>query len=202
MSIMTKYMLTMMIFIGLHHEADPLDPSYGGNTYKDKSIDLSNVKNPKELHQPLYSVFSDNQQQYSLEKDTLRLEKKDLSAILRIFTPQSERYIEIKKKKIFVYGQQLNTNKFQNTPIFLGSIVNNEDNKNNSKKNYYDYVFTGDDYYYFFTDGKKVYAYINPKENQKPKVLDNVSPQNLKVNDYDTLQKLLNMLKTTAKEND
>ena len=184
------------------HEADPLDPSYGGNTYKDKSIDLSNVKNPKELHQPLYSVFSDNQQQYSLEKDTLRLEKKDLSAILRIFTPQSERYIEIKKKKIFVYGQQLNTNKFQNTPIFLGSIVNNEDNKNNSKKNYYDYVFTGDDYYYFFTDGKKVYAYINPGENQKPKVLDNVSPQNLKVNDYDTLQKLLNMLKTTAKEND
>ena len=57
-------------------------------------------------------------------------------------------------------------------------------------------------YYYFFTDGKKVYAYINPEKNQKPKVLDNISPQNLKVNDYDTLKKLLNMFKATAKEND
>ena len=59
-----------------------------------------------------------------------------------------------------------------------------------------------EDYYYFFTDGKKVYAYINPRENQKPKVLHNVSPRNLKANDYDTLKKLLNILLPTAKKND
>ena len=51
-----------------------------------------------------------------------------------------------------------------------------------------------EDYYYFFTDGKKVYAYINPGENQKPKVLDNVSPRNLKVNDFDTLLELRNIV--------
>ena len=45
-----------------------------------------------------------------------------------------------------------------------------------------------------------IYAYINPEENQKPIVLDNISPQNLKVNDYDTLKELQNICITTVKE--
>ena len=174
------------------------DPCDCDRLYKDKSIDLSIVKNPRELHRPLSSVFSDNQQQYSLEEDPLkenplRLEKKDPSAYPLLTTKD---HIEIKKKRIFIDGQQLNTDKFQDKPIFLGSIVDiiRGCDSYRSRTEIY--------YYYFFTDGKKVYAYISPRENQKPKVLDNVSPQNLKVNDYDTLQKLLNMFKTTAKEND
>ena len=172
----------------IRHETALPDPCDCDRLYKDKSIDLSIVKNPKELHQPLSSVFSDNQQQYSLKENPLRLEKKDPSAYPILTTKD---HIEIKKKRIFIYGQQLNTDEFQDTPIFLGSIV------------HIVYMsFPKIDYYYFFTDGKKVYAYINPRENQKPKVLDNVSPQNLKVNDYDTLQKLLDILVPPPKEND
>ena len=177
----------------IRHETAPPDPCYGDSLYKDKSIDLSNVKNPRELHRPLFSVFSDNQQQYSLKEDPLRLEKKDPYAYPRLTTKD---HIEIKEKQIFIDERQLDTDKFQDIPIFLGSIV--------------DIIHDCDtngplaeiDYFYFFTDGKKVYAYINPEKNQKPKVLDNIFPRNLKVNDYDTLKKLLNMFKTTAKEND
>ncbi|WP_198431394.1 hypothetical protein, partial [Snodgrassella alvi] len=105
-------------------------------------------------------------------------------------------HIEIKEKQIFIDGQQLNTDEFQDTPIFLGSIavIISQCNYRSSR----DIM----DYYYFFTDSKKVYAYINPKKNQKSKVLDNISPRNLKVNDYDTLKKLLNILVPPAKEND
>jgi len=185
----------------LQDEANPSDPSY-----RDRSIDISNVqnpgelhqisssgfflspsdfvKNPRELHRPLFSVFFDNQQQYSLKEDPLRLEKIAPHDYSRLTTTD---YIKIKEKQIFINERQLDTDKFQDIPIFLGSIV--------------DIIHDCDtngplaeiDYFYFFTDGKKVYAYINPEKNQKPKVLDNVSPQNLKINDYDTLKKLLNI---------
>ncbi|WP_294965396.1 hypothetical protein [uncultured Gilliamella sp.] len=52
------------------------------------------------------------------------------------------------------------------------------------------------DYYYFFTDGNKVYAYVNPSVKKTPQILNNISPQDLKADDYDTLQKLMNMLIT------
>ena len=182
----------------LQDEAAPSDPSY-----RDGSIDISNVKNPGELHRISFSEYFDNQQYYSLEENSRRLEKKEPSAYLKLLTTKDD--IEIREKRIFIDGQQLNTDKFQDAPIFLGSIVDiiipcyvtvggdiDEGIRSHSKE----------DYYYFFTDGKKVYAYINPGENQKPKVLHNVSPRNLKANDYDTLKKLLNILLPTAKKND
>ena len=184
----------------LQDEAAPSDPSY-----RDGSIDISNVKNPGELHKISSSEYFDNQQYYSLEENSRRLEKKEPSAYLKLLTAKD--HIEIREKRIFIDGQQLNTDQFQDAPIFLGSIVDiiipcyftvggdseeAEGIRSHSKE----------DYYYFFTDGKKVYAYINPGENQKPKVLHNVSPRNLKANDYDTLKKLLNILLPTAKKND
>ena len=181
----------------LQDEAAPSDPSY-----RDGSIDISNVKNPGELHKISSSEYFDNQQYYSLEENSRRLEKKEPSAYLKLLTTKD--HIEIREKRIFIDGQQLNTDKFQDAPIFLGSIVDIISPCVRIMHEYYhDETYDSkEDYYYFFTDGKKVYAYINPGENPKPKVLDNVSPQNLKVNDYDTLKKLLNMFKATAKEND
>ena len=181
----------------LQDEAAPSDPSY-----RDGSIDISNVKNPGELHKISFSEYFDNQQYYSLEENSRRLEKKEPSAYLKLLTTKDD--IEIREKRIFIDGQQLNTDKFQDAPIFLGSIVDIINPCVRIMHEYYhDETYDSkEDYYYFFTDGKKVYAYINPGENPNPKVLDNVSPQNLKVNDYDTLKKLLNMFKTTAKEND
>ena len=180
----------------LQDEAAPSDPSY-----RDGSIDISNVKNPGELHKISFSEYFDNQQYYSLEENSRRLEKKEPSAYLKLLTAKD--HIEIREKRIFIDGQQLNTDKFQDAPIFLGSIVDiiSPCRKIILPACGYEYR-SKQDYYYFFTDGKKVYAYINPGENPNPKVLDNVSPQNLKVNDYDTLKKLLNMFKATAKEND
>ena len=172
----------------IQDEANPSDPSY-----RDSSIDISNVQNPSKLHKIVSDVFFDSQQFYSFEENSRRLEKKDPPTYLQLLTTKD--YIEIREKQIFVDWHQLNTEKFQDTPIFLGSIV---DIVNPCSR----YINLRVNYYYFFTDGKKVYAYINPEKNQKPKVLDNISPQNLKVNDYDTLKKLLNMFKTTAKEND
>ena len=164
------------------HEADPSDPSY-----RDRSIDISNVKNPSELHAiSSDSEFFDNQQYYSLEKNSRRLEKKDPSVDPRLTTKD---HIKIKEKGIFIDGQQINTEKFQDTPIFLGSIVHITSPCNGYRRTDAEKVS-----YYFFTDGKKVYAYINPGKNQKPKVLNNVSPQNLKVNDYDTLKELRNIV--------
>ena len=162
-------------------------------------LDLSLVQNPNELHQPLLSVFSDNKLEYSIDNSLTQYNEHPLKLVKK--GPASQRtkdYIEIKKKRIFIDGQQLNTDLFKDKPIFLGSIVNiiNQCDGDDGR------IPVVVDYYYFFTDGKKVYAYINPKDNNTPKVLDNVAPQNLKVNDYDTLQKLLNMFKTTAKEND
>ena len=169
----------------IRHETAPPDPCYGDSLYKDKSIDLSNVKNPRELHRPLFSVFFDNQQQYSLKENPFRLEIKDPYAYPRLTTKD---YIKIKEKRIFIDGQQLNTDKFQDKPIFLGSIVDIISGCDG-------YMSHAEiDYYYFFTDGKKVYTYINPRENQKPKVLDNVSPRNLKVNDFGTLIELRNIV--------
>ena len=179
-----------------HHEADPSDPSY-----RDGSIDISNVKNPGELHAiSSGSVFFDNQQYYSLEENSRRLEKKESSAYLKLLTTKDD--IEIRKKRIFIDGQQLNTDIFQDAPIFLGSIVDIISPCVEIILPACGYEYRSkQDYYYFFTDGKKVYTYINPGEDQKPKVLDNVSPRNLKVNDYDTLKKLLNILVPTAKKN-
>ena len=182
----------------LQDEAAPSDPSY-----RDESIDISNVKNPGELHRiSSGSEFFDNQQYYSLEKNSRRLEKKQPSAYLKLLTTKD--HIEIREKRIFIDGQQLNTDKFQDAPIFLGSIVDIISPCVRIMHEYYhDETYDSkEDYYYFFTDGKKVYAYINPGENQKPKVLHNVSPRNLKANDYDTLKKLLNILLPTAKKND
>ena len=178
------------------HEADPSDPSY-----RDRSIDISNVKNPGELHKISSSEYFDNQQYYSLEENSRRLEKKEPSAYLKLLTAKD--HIEIREKRIFIDGQQLNTDQFQDAPIFLGSIVDiiSPCRKIILPACGYEYR-SKQDYYYFFTDGKKVYAYINPGENQKPKVLHNVSPRNLKANDYDTLKKLLNILLPTAKKND
>ena len=164
------------------HEADPSDPSY-----RDRSIDISNVKNPSELHAiSSDSEFFDNQQYYSLEKNSRRLEKKDPSVDPRLTTKD---HIKIKEKGIFIDGQQINTEKFQDTPIFLGSIVHITSPCNGYRRTDAEKVS-----YYFFTDGKKVYAYINPGKNQKPKVLNNVSPQNLKVNDFGTLKELRNIV--------
>ena len=181
----------------LQDEAAPSDPSY-----RDGSIDISNVKNPSELHQISSSEYFDNQQYYSLEENSRRLEKKEPSAYLKLLTTKD--HIEIREKRIFIDGQQLNTDKFQDAPIFLGSIVDIISPCVRIMHEYYhDETYDSkEDYYYFFTDGKKVYAYINPGENQKPKVLHNVSPRNLKANDYDTLKKLLNILLPTAKKND
>ena len=180
----------------LQDEAAPSDPSY-----RDGSIDISNVKNPGELHKISFSEYFDNQQYYSLEENSRRLEKKEPSAYLKLLTAKD--HIEIREKRIFIDGQQLNTDQFQDAPIFLGSIVDiiSPCRKIILPACGYEYR-SKQDYYYFFTDGKKVYAYINPGENQKPKVLDNISPRNLKVNDYDTLKKLLNILLPTAKKND
>ena len=164
------------------HEADPSDPSY-----RDRSIDISNVKNPSELHAiSSDSEFFDNQQYYSLEKNSRRLEKKDPSVDPRLTTKD---HIKIKEKGIFIDGQQINTEKFQDTPIFLGSIVHITSPCNGYRRTDAEKVN-----YYFFTDGKKVYAYINPGKNQKPKVLNKVSPQNLKVNDFGTLIELRNIV--------
>ncbi|WP_367483965.1 hypothetical protein ABX022_05395 [Snodgrassella alvi] len=180
----------------LQDEAAPSDPSY-----RDGSIDISNVKNPGELHKISFSEYFDNQQYYSLEENSRRLEKKEPSAYLKLLTAKD--HIEIREKRIFIDGQQLNTDQFQDAPIFLGSIVDiiSPCRKIILPACGYEYR-SKQDYYYFFTDGKKVYAYINPGENQKPKVLHNVSPRNLKANDYDTLKKLLNILLPTAKKND
>ena len=179
----------------LQDEAAPSDPSY-----RDGSIDISNVKNPGELHRiSSGSEFFDNQQYYSLEKNSRRLEKKEPSAYLKLLTTKD--HIEIREKRIFIDGQQLNTDKFQDAPIFLGSIVDIISPCRRIILPACGYEYRSkQDYYYFFTDGKKVYAYINPEENQKPIVLDNISPQNLKVNDYDTLKELQNICITTVKE--
>ncbi|ORF31780.1 hypothetical protein, partial [Snodgrassella alvi] len=157
--------------------------------------------NPGELHKISFSEYFDNQQYYSLEENSRRLEKKEPSAYLKLLTAKD--HIEIREKRIFIDGQQLNTDQFQDAPIFLGSIVDiiSPCRKIILPACGYEYR-SKQDYYYFFTDGKKVYAYINPGENQKPKVLHNVSPRNLKANDYDTLKKLLNILLPTAKKND
>ena len=180
----------------LQDEAAPSDPSY-----RDGSIDISNVKNPGELHKISSSEYFDNQQYYSLEENSRRLEKKEPSAYLKLLTAKD--HIEIREKRIFIDGQQLNTDKFQDAPIFLGSIVDIISPCRRIILPACGYEYRSkQDYYYFFTDGKKVYAYINPGENQKPKVLHNVSPRNLKANDYDTLKKLLNILLPTAKKND
>ena len=180
----------------LQDEAAPSDPSY-----RDGSIDISNVKNPGELHKISFSEYFDNQQYYSLEENSRRLEKKEPSAYLKLLTAKD--HIEIREKRIFIDGQQLNTDKFQDAPIFLGSIVDIISPCRRIILPACGYEYRSkQDYYYFFTDGKKVYAYINPEENQKPIVLDNISPRNLKVNDYDTLKKLLNILVPPAKEND
>ena len=184
------------LFMDYIYRANPFDPSY-----EDKSFDLSNIQNPSELHQiSTDSEFFDNQQYYAFGEDSGILEKIDPSAYLKRLTAKD--HIEIREKRIFVDGQQLNTDKFQDKPIFLGSIVDiiSPCMKIIRRAEGFDSK-PEEDYYYFFTDSKKVYTYINPGENLKPKVLDNVSPQNLKVNDYDTLQKLLNMFKTKAKEN-
>ena len=179
----------------IRHEADPSYPSY-----RDRSIDISNVKNPGELHKISSSEYFDNQQYYSLEENSRRLEKKEPSAYLKLLTTKDD--IEIREKRIFIDGQQLNTDKFQDAPIFLGSIVDIISPCVEIILPACGYEYRSkQDYYYFFTDGKKVYTYINPGENQKPKVLDNVSPRNLKVNDFDTLKKLLNILVPTAKKN-
>ncbi|WP_370577474.1 hypothetical protein ABX014_21630 [Snodgrassella alvi] len=180
----------------LQDEAAPSDPSY-----RDGSIDISNVKNPGELHKISFSEYFDNQQYYSLEENSRRLEKKEPSAYLKLLTAKD--HIEIREKRIFIDGQQLNTDQFLDAPIFLGSIVDiiSPCRKIILPACGYEYR-SKQDYYYFFTDGKKVYAYINLGENQKPKVLHNVSPRNLKANDYDTLKKLLNILLPTAKKND
>ena len=180
----------------LQDEAAPSDPSY-----RDGSIDISNVKNPGELHKISFSEYFDNQQYYSLEENSRRLEKKEPSAYLKLLTTKD--HIEIREKRIFIDGQQLNTDQFQDAPIFLGSIVDIISPCRRIILPACGYEYRSkQDYYYFFTDGKKVYAYINPGENQKPKVLHNVSPRNLKANDYDTLKKLLNILLPTAKKND
>ena len=180
----------------LQDEAAPSDPSY-----RDGSIDISNVKNPGELHKISFSEYFDNQQYYSLEENSRRLEKKEPSAYLKLLTAKD--HIEIREKRIFIDGQQLNTDQFQDAPIFLGSIVDIISPCREIILPACGYEYRSkQDYYYFFTDGKKVYAYINPGENQKPKVLHNVSPRNLKANDYDTLKKLLNILLPTAKKND
>ena len=180
----------------LQDEAAPSDPSY-----RDGSIDISNVKNPGELHKISFSEYFDNQQYYSLEENSRRLEKKEPSAYLKLLTTKDD--IEIREKRIFIDGQQLNTDQFLDAPTFLGSIVDiiSPCRKIILPACGYEYR-SKQDYYYFFTDGKKVYAYINLGENQKPKVLHNVSPRNLKANDYDTLKKLLNILLPTAKKND
>ena len=60
----------------LQDEAAPSDPSY-----RDRSIDISNVKNPGGLHQISSSVFFDNQQYYSFKEKSRRLEKKSLLPI-------------------------------------------------------------------------------------------------------------------------
>ena len=58
------------------HEADPSDPSY-----RDRSIDISNVQNFGELHKISSSEYFDNQQYYSLEENSRRLEKNSLLPI-------------------------------------------------------------------------------------------------------------------------
>ena len=69
-------------------------------SYEDRSIDLSNVKNPSELHQiSSDSEFFDNQQYYSLGKDSRTLEKPPSAYLKRLTTKD---YIEIKEKGIFI----------------------------------------------------------------------------------------------------
>ena len=172
----------------LQDEAAPSDPSY-----KDTSIDISNVQNPSELHQISYSEFFDNQQLYRLVEESRRLEEKEDPSTYRQLLINTKGHIRIREKQIFIDEQQLNTDKFHDTPIFLGSILD-------GRMPCSSFSNLGGNYFYFFTDGKKVYAYINPEENQKPIVLDNISPQNLKVNDYDTLKELQNICITTVKE--
>ena len=172
----------------LQDEAAPSDPSY-----KDTSIDISNVQNPSELHQISYSEFFDNQQLYRLVEESRRLEEKEDPSAYRQLLINTKGHIRIREKQIFIDEQQLNTDKFHDTPIFLGSILD-------GRRPCSSFSNLGGNYFYFFTDGKKVYAYINPEENQKPIVLDNISPQNLKVNDYDTLKELQNICITTVKE--
>ena len=172
----------------LQDEAAPSDPSY-----RDGSIDISNVKNPSELHQISYSEFFDNQQLYRLVEESRRLEEKEDPSTYRQLLINTKGHIRIREKQIFIDEQQLNTDKFHDTPIFLGSILD-------GRMPCSSFSNLGGNYFYFFTDGKKVYAYINPEENQKPIVLDNISPQNLKVNDYDTLKELQNICITTVKE--
>ena len=172
----------------LQDEAAPSDPSY-----KDTSIDISNVQNPSELHQISYSEFFDNQQLYRLVEESRRLEEKEDPSAYRQLLINTKGHIRIREKQIFIDEQQLNTDKFHDTPIFLGSILD-------GRMPCSSFSNLGGNYFYFFTDGKKVYAYINPEENQKPIVLDNISPQNLKVNDYDTLKELQNICITTVKE--
>ena len=175
------------LFDFIHHETAPSDPSYDG----DKSIDISNVQNPSELHQISYSEFFDNQQLYV--EESRRLEETEDPSAYRQLLIDTKGHIRIREKQIFIDEQQLNTDKFHDTPIFLGSILD-------GRMPCSSFTNLGGNYFYFFTDGKKVYAYINPEENQKPIVLDNISPQNLKVNDYDTLKELQNICITTVKE--
>lgn len=148
-------------------------------------VDLSIVKNPDELHRPVSVVFSDNLLEYNLSEHQLRPEEKESS--LR----RTKDYIEIQEGRIFIGAEELSSDIFKDVPIFLGSIVNVieacDDGRISS---------VAVDYYYFFTDGKNVYAYLNPWEKGKPKVLHNISPQGLKADDYGTLQKLMNMLIT------
>lgn len=148
-------------------------------------LDLAMVKHPDELHRPLFQDFTDNVLEYLLENNQLRPKEKK-----NTFRRTTD-YIEIQKNRIFIGDTKLSTGIFQNTPIFLGSIVKvikpcDGDMGNPIVVHVY----------YFFTDGKKVYAYVNPRINKTPQVLHNVSPKDLKADDYDTLQKLMNRLIT------
>jgi hypothetical protein len=148
-------------------------------------LDLAVVKNPEELHRPVTVVFSDNVLEYLYHEHQLQPQEK------KINLKTTEDYIEIQNQRIFIGADELSSDISKDKPIFLGSIVN-VIKPCDSRMG--DSVVV--DYYYFFTDGNKVYAYVNPSVKKTPQILNNISPQDLKADDYDTLQKLMNMLIT------
>ena len=85
--------------------------------------------------------FSTANKFYSFEENSRRLEKKNPPTYLQLLTTKD--YIEIREKQIFVDWHQLNTEKFQDTPFFLGSIV---DIVNPCSR----YINLRVNYYYFF----------------------------------------------------
>lgn len=148
-----------------------------------RPLDLSVVQHPDELHQLRSVVFTDNETEYLFDDNQLKPQLKVPSL------KRTNDYIEIQENRIFIGEKELSTDVFKGPPLFLGSIVNVV--KGCDSMAYLSPVIVN--YYYFFKDDENVYSYLE-NGNGKLTVLETISAQDSKIDDYPTLQKLMHML--------